>query len=576
MIVNLKEKPFELDEEAIQWVENTISGMTLEEKIGQLFICLGKRSDEAYIRALVEKYHVGGARFTETSAEKIYAQNCCYQQYSKIPLFIAVNCETGGNGVCKEGTFVATEAECGASCDPMTAYWMGKISGREAEAVGCNWNFAPMADIVMNWRNTIVNTRSFGKDPNLVLEMCDAYIRGQRESRVLSCVKHFPGDGVEERDQHLVLGINDMDCDTWDETFGKVYRGLIHAGIESIMVGHIALPAYSKKLRPGSKQENIMPASLSPELVNGLLRTRLGFKGLVVTDASHMGGLLCAKPRCKQVPDCIAAGCDMFLFFHDPDEDFNYMMEGYRNGTITSRRLQEALERILGMKAKLGLHKQRIAEHFDEKHYLGCEEHLHFAENIANKSISLIKDTQHVLPIDVQKKKRAKLYFIESAPTSYLDGTDPTKFLVKEELERVGFEVDLNESYYDLESRNPSRLNRYSVMEMPSFKSFKAKYDIVFVFVNMKGYAQENNVRVKFSAAHSNELPWWVCEVPTVCVSLNYTNHLYDLPMMKTFINAYAPTRACIRATVEKIIGNSPFQGTPNDNVWCDSWFTKL
>ena len=576
MIINLKAKPFELDNEAIQWVERTIADMTLEEKIGQLFICLGKRSDEAYIRQMVNKYHIGGARFTETAAEKIYAQNCCYQQNSKIPLLIAVNCETGGNGICKEGTFVATEAECGASGDAETAYWMGKISGREAEAVGCNWNFAPIADIVTNWRNTIVNSRSFGKAPDIVLKMCKEYIRGVKESRVLSCVKHFPGDGVEERDQHLVLSINDMDCETWDKTFGDVYKGLIDVGVESIMVGHIALPAYSKKLRPDILAEEVMPASLSPELVSGLLRTQLGFNGLVVTDASHMGGLLCAKPRHEQVPGCIAAGCDMFLFFNDPDEDFDYMMKGYRNGIITPERLQEALERILGMKAKLGLHKQRIAACFDEKRYLGCEEHQRIAEKIAEKSITLIKDTQHILPINVKKKKRARLYFIESAPISYLDKLDPAKSIVKEELERVGFEVEVNESYYDLESKNPSRHNRFCVMEKPSVKAFKEKYDVIFMFVNMKGYAQENNVRVKFSAAHSNELPWWICEVPTVCVSLNYTNHLYDLPMMRTYINAYAPTRACIRATAEKIIGRSPFMGTPNDNVWCGSWFTRL
>ena len=151
-----------------------------------------------------------------------------------------------------------------------------------------------------------------------------------------------------------------------------------------------------------------MPASLSPELVSGLLSTQLGFNGLVVTDASHMGGLLCAKPRHEQVPGCIAAGCDMFLFFNDPDEDFDYMMKGYRNGIITPERLQEALERILGMKAKLGLHKHRIAACFDEKRYLGCEEHQRIAEKIAEKSITLIKDTQHILPINVKKKKKSK------------------------------------------------------------------------------------------------------------------------------------------------------------------------
>ena len=576
MTVNLREKPFYLDKEAIKWVEETLQDMTLEEKIGQLFIHLGRSTDEAYLRNMVEKYHIGGARYIETDPEKIFKQNQCYQKYSKIPMFIAVNGETGGNGLCGKGTFVATEAECEATRDPHSAYGLGLVSGREAHALGCNWNFAPMADILFNWRNTIVNTRSFGNDPDTVLEMCRAYLKGSQQSNVLSCVKHFPGDGVEERDQHLVLGINDLSCEEWDVSFGKVYQGLIDDGLESIMAGHIALPAYSKKYCPEYTDADIKPATLAPELIQGLLRTKLGFQGIVVTDASHMGGMLSAMSRSKQVPGAIAAGCDMFLFFHDPEEDFGYMLEGYQNGTITEERLNEAVTRILGMKAKLKLHKKRMPDVMDEQHVLGCEEHHKIAENIANKAVTLVKDTQKILPVSANEKKRARLYFLESAPVSYLDGPDPAKKIVVEELERAGFEVDVNESYYELEMEEMSGFNRYKVMDMPGAEAFKKKYDIVFVFVNMKGYAQENNVRLKYSAAHSNELPWWVQEVPTVCVSLNYTNHLYDLPMMKTFINAYAPTRACIRAAIEKITGQSGFYGTYNENVWCRAWDTRL
>ena len=576
MVVDLTKKPFNLDEEAISWVQNTIESMTIEEKIGQLFINLGSSSEEGYIRNLVENYHIGGARFTETDSKKVFIQNQCYQKYSKVPLFIAVNGETGGNGICKEGTFVATEAECEATQDVNSAYGLGLVSGREAKALGCNWNFAPMADIVLNWRNTIVNTRSFGRDVNTVTDMCRAYLKGSCESNVLSCVKHFPGDGIEERDQHLVVGINSLSCDEWDETFGKVYKTLIEEGLESIMVGHIALPSYSKKLVPGIAEEDIKPATLAPELVQGLLREQLGFQGIVVTDASHMGGMNSAMPRSMQVPGAIAAGCDMFLFFQDPAEDSQYMLEGYKQGIITEERLTDALNRILGMKAKLGLHKKRMPDTYDEEQRLGCEEHRKIAQDIADKAITLVKDTQNLLPISVAEKKRAKLYFYESAPVTYADGGDPAKKIVIEELEKAGFEVDVNQSYYELEMEGMSRFNKFKVMNKPKVEEFKEKYDVVFVFVNMKGYAQENNVRVKYSAAHSNELPWWVQEVPTICISLNYTNHLYDLPMMKTFINAYAPTRECIRAAIEKVIGKSEFKGIYNENVWCNSWETKL
>lgn len=578
MITDFKKAPYNLSDEDILWVKETIDGMSVKEKIGQLFIILGKSSNEEYVRKLVENYHIGGARFVERDPLKILHQNRNFQKYSKVPMFIAANCEDGGSSLCNNGTQIATHAQCGATSTSQAAYEMGRVGGIEATALGCNWTFSPIVDILFNWRNTIVNTRSFGNEADQVLELAKANIKGLKNSNILASAKHFPGDGVEERDQHLVMGINDLTCEEWDESFGKVYKALIDDGLETIMVGHIALPAYSKKLRPGILDEDIMPATLAPEITTDLLRNQLGFQGLVVTDASHMGGLLSAKPRSEQLPYAIAAGCDMFLFMHDEEEDFQYMLDGYKTGLITEERLQEALEHILGMKAKLGLHKRDnvlLDEAISGLNIIGCEEHLQIAKDIADASITLVKDTQNLLPIDVNKKKRAMLYFLESAPVSYADGTDKSKQIVVQELQKVGFQVDINESFYELEQKEHSPFNKFKIMSMPTVESFKEKYDVVFVFVHMKGYAQENNVRVKYSAPHSNELPWWIREVPTVCVSLNYTNHLYDLPMMKTFINAYGPTRECIQATVEKIIGLSEFRGKYNETVWCNRQDTR-
>ena len=287
-----------------------------------------------------------------------------------------------------------------------------------------------------------------------------------------------------------------------------------------------------------------------------------------------MAGLSTAAPRSVQVPGAIAAGCDMFLFFNDPAEDYQYMMDGYNNGVISEQRLDDALHRILGLKAKLNLH------HFvfppkEGLSVVGNERAKKAAETAADASITLVKDTQHVLPIDPTKKKRAMLYFVETAPVSILNGPDKTKQIVIEELERVGFEVDDHKDYYELECEEMSPLNQFKIMDTPPVEEFKKKYDVVFMFVHMQGYAKENNVRLVWSASHSSELPWFVYEVPTIGVSLNYTNHLYDLPMMKTFINAYAPTREYIRATVEKIVGKSEFKGKANELVWCGRWDTR-
>lgn len=574
-MVNLKEKPYFLNDDQITWVNETIASMTDEEKAGQFFICLNLFQDEAHVRTMCEKYHVGGVRWQMGTVESVYEQNRMFQEFSKIPVLIAANCEAGGNGAVGEGTLVAPEAACGAASDASVAYNMGRVSAEEAVAIGCNWTFAPIADVYLNPMNTIVNTRSFGNDPDKVIDCCKAYMKAMREKNILCAAKHFPGDGSEARDQHLVMGCNDLSVEEWDRTYGKVYRALIEDGIESIMVGHICQPAYQKLLNPALKDEDILPATLSSELLNGLLRDKLGFNGLVVTDASHMAGLNCAADRFTQVTGAIQAGCDMFLFFNDPDEDLAYMLRGIREGVISEQRLNDALQRILGLKAKLQLYRRE----FPPKAGLvkvGCEEHRKVSAQAADESITLVKDVRHLLPLDTSVRHRARLYYLESQPLSASDPEDPARQIVIEELERAGFEVSVNTSYYDLEREKSHPFNRIRMMDCGKVEDFKERYDVVFMVINMKGYAKENNVRAAYSCSHSNEIPWFMQEVPTVGISLNYTNHLYDLPMLKTYINAYAPTREYIRAAIEKITGKSAFKGQYNETVWCGRWDTRV
>ena len=580
-MVDLKAKPFYLSDSDVEWVQETIRGMTLEEKIGQLFIMLDRKKDKEETKRIFDTYHIGGCRYQNEPAEKIYEQNKYYQECSKIPVLIACNCDNGGSGACSDGTHIATAAACGASEGSDVAYDVGYVSGREGTAVGCSWDYGPVCDLLFNWRNTIVNTRAYGKDVDAVIANCRAYIKGVEESGMAACCKHFPGDGVEELDQHLVMGVNTFSCEEWDATFGKVYKTLIDDGIRSIMAGHIALPAYSRKLRPGIKDEDIMPATLAPELLTDLLRGRLGYNGLILTDASHMAGMTCAMPRSQQVPRAIAAGCDMFLFFNDIEEDFGYMMAGYKSGIITEERLNDALMRILGLKASLKLHEKKkndtLISSKEALKVIGCEEHRKLAEKAADRSITLVKDTKHVLPISPKTHKRVCAFVISSPPISRKNRPDPVKEVVREELEKAGYDVHMHESYYDLILKEGISLEtELKSVVIGKVEEFKKKYDAVFVFINMKGYAQENNVRLSWSIGHSVEIPWYMQEVPTVFISLNYTNHLLDVPMAKTFINAYAPTREIIRQTIEKVGGLSPFKGTCDDNVFCGRWDTRL
>lgn len=573
-MVNLKQKPFYLTDDQIKWVQDTIASMTIEEKIGQLFINLTLRRDPEYLSDLLNTYHIGGTRWQGGTLEEIYEQNRFFQENSKIPLLIAANCESGGNGAVREGTLVATSAAAGACQTPEIAGEVGRIGGIEAKAIGCNWTFAPVSDVLLNWRNTIVNTRSFGDDPDAIIARCKAYMAGMRQSGIACCTKHFPGDGSEERDQHLLLGCNDLSCEQWDATFGKVYRALIDEGIESFMIGHICQPAYSRRLRPGIRDEQIMPATLAPELLNDLLRERLGFNGLILTDASHMGGMTAAAPRSFQVPGAIAAGCDMYLFFNDPQEDFHYMMDGYKSGLITEERLSDALHRILGLKAKLGLNKREFPAR-EGLSVVGCASHRAATQRSADESITLVKDTQRILPVDVSKRKRVALFFIQSAASGFPGaGADQSKQIMIEELERAGFAVTANADPRDA-SRGEGSPYR-ALLATKKNEQFKKDYDLALMVINMKGYAQENNVRLRYNASHSGDIPWYAQEVPTIGISLNYTNHLIDVPMLKTFINGYSDDRVYIRAIIEKIVGKSQFKGQYNELVWCGRWETRL
>lgn len=581
-MVDLRAKPFYLNDEQIKWVEDTISDMTLDEKLGQLFVILKTAPgvDEEQIKASLAVSHQGGLRWQGGDKEMVYRQNTAFQRYSKIPLLIAANCDDGGCGCLPEGTFVATAAECGAGEGTENAYHLGLVAGWEASAVGCNWMFNPVVDVYKNWRNTIVNTRSFGSDPDKVIANARAYIKGIKDANEnMACtIKHFPGDGVEELDQHLALGINSLSVDEWEASFGKVYRTLIGAGVEAVMVGHIALPEMSRKLRPGIKDSEIMPATLAPELLTGLLREDMGFNGVVITDASHMVGMTATSKRQDAVPAAIIAGCDMFLFANDIEEDIGFLRSAYTSGALTEERLSDALHRVLGLKAHLHLYEESVR--IPDKALMdrvGCEEHHGYCAQAADTCITLVKDTRNYLPIRPEEKKRVYLVYVGSTPTTKGYKGDPVKQVVIEELERAGFAVDVCPSYHDLEVENGvSPMNFMKMLNLGRRADFVANHDFALVVINVKGYAQESWVRVRWSCNHSCEMPWYNEEIPTVGMSLNYTNHLIDVPQLHTFINAYAPNRIHIRAAIEKLMGLSEFKGTAEDTVFCGRWDTRL
>lgn len=577
--VDLQAAPFNLDDDAVAWVESTLAGMSLEEKIGQLFINHNNDYSPEYLDGVLENYHVGGVRYRPGPSAAVQEHIRYAQSKTRIPLLVASNPEMGGAGSCDDGTFVSTHLQAGSHPDKAIARQMGQVAGVETAALGCNWAFAPIVDIHYNWRNTVISTRSFGNTPEIVVERAKEYFDGISESPTVCAMKHFPGDGVDERDQHVVTSYNTFGYEEWNRTFGHVYREMIGHGVQSIMVGHIGAPELSRHFRPGMADADILPATLSPELLQDLLRGELGFNGLVLTDASQMVGLTQAMKRRDLVPATIAAGCDMFLFFRNPAEDFGYMLDGVKSGVITEKRLHDALRRILGLKASLGLHRKSADQLVPPPAALaviGSAEHRAVAAEIADKTVTLVKDTAHNLPITPQTHPRIRLYgisggadFTRADPLAYLD-------TVKEELQAAGFEVHLFKTADQREAAGETGVNFMSIISEEAAGDYADKYDAAFVFANVKGFAQEAAIRIKWSSPMAAEIPWYVTEVPTVFVSLNQPNHLIDVPMVKTAIHAHAGSREAIRATIEKIQGKSAFQGTFNDNVFCGSFDTRL
>ncbi|MGM9534648.1 MAG: glycoside hydrolase family 3 protein [Intestinibacter sp.] len=589
-MVNLRVKPYNLDDEGVKWVEETIKSMTIEEKIGQLFINMGASRDEEYLKSILDNYHIGGVRYNPGTAEEVYDQNKILQENSKIPLLIAANTEMGGNGACTDGTYIGNEVKIAATNDKKYAYEMGRVSGVEAAAIGCNWSFAPIVDINRNWRNPIISIRTWSADVEQTLELSLEYMRGIQESGIAPAAKHFPGDGIDERDQHLSFAPNSLSVEEWDATFGRVYSGLFEAGLPSIMAGHIALPEYVRHFNPNATtQELYMPATLSKYILTDLLRGKMGFNGLVVTDASHMVAMTSAMKRSEMLPTAIAAGSDLFLFFNDPDEDFNWMMEGYKKGIITEERLEEALTRILGTKAALGLHKKAKTEILPAKEEamakIGLEENKEIAKEVADKGITLVKNTQELLPISPDRQKRVLLVEAKGTEGGFgkfieLMGGAKKKPIdtLKELLEAEGFQVEIWESPMDKVMKLPKEEMAKAMANVYAAKrpiaDLTDNYDLI---INIANVNPNTDQRVQWPASKGTpDIPFYVNEVPTIFVSVKCPFHLADVPQVKTYINTYDDNAVTLEALVQKLVGKSEFKGVSPVDAFCGFGDTRF
>ena len=559
-MIDLKAKPFYLSDEDIRWVEDTLAAMDTDEKIGQLFFPIGYSPDEGYLQHALLDRRPGGVMFRTGKTEELFSAYSYLQDHTKIPLLLAANLEAGGDGIVEEGTAFGRQMQVAATGDPEQAYRLGRVSCAEGMAVGNNYAFAPVVDIDRNYHNPITNVRTYGSDPDRVAACGLAYMRGAKECGCAVAIKHFPGDGVDEVDQHLLTSVNSLSCEEWDATYGKIYKTLIDADALTVMVGHIAMPAYQKKFNP-SHPDKLVPATLSPELLQNLLREHLGFNGMIITDATPMVGFLGAMDRRESVPYSIEAGCDMFLFNKDYDEDIGYMKQGLEKGILSEARLNEAVTRILAAKAALRLHEKQkngtLAPDRKNLEVIGCPQHRAWAKECADKAVTLVKDHQKLLPLDVKKHKRVLLEVLGKAPSEeHITG----RFV--EKLEAEGFDVTLyKEEVFDFSK----------LMHAETVEEFRSRYDLVIYLANVETASNKTTTRLNWFTLFGmgNNIPWFVEVVPTLFISLQNPYHLLDVPMMKTYINAYSNHDMMIDTVVEKIMGRSPFIGVSPVDPFC-------
>lgn len=554
-IVDLSAKPYFLSESDIAWVEDVLGRLSLKEKVGQMFCVVFSGEEEDDLLRLHEEIPFGGVTFRPNSSSTIRRLSLYIQGRSPIPCLISANLESGGSGLLTDGTEYASQLEVSATGKPERAFELGDICGREGASVGCNYAFAPVVDVMFNWRNPIVNTRTYGDDPRRVVEFASAYMDGIMKHGFAVALKHFPGDGVDERDQHLVSSVNSFSVDEWDESYGMIYRALIDKGAQTVMVGHIMLPSYCKRFSPDLKDSEVLPASLSYEIVTQLLKGRLDFNGVAITDSASMTGLGCCLPRRSVPAACINAGCDVFLFGRNAMEDFENLLIDAENGQVPIARIDDAVRRILGLKASLGLHRAKRFASDDFESIVGCKAHISASRRCADEAITLVKDTQGLLPLDPKTHKHILLCVLGDVP--FFRGGFKCRDSFVAALEKKGFEVDLMDTV------------EYATSPVSTLRS---RYGVIMYVANTVSGGNDTVNRIRWNPFSCGQSPQLVNDIPTMFVSMGNPYHFVDVPMVRTIVNCYNCSNVVIGSLVDKIVGEDVFMGHSPVDPFCGFW----
>jgi beta-N-acetylhexosaminidase len=399
------------------WAERTLEKMNLREKLGQMLMVpyfggFQPAGGSAFQELLheVEENRVGGL-ILDTMRHPLGIQRSQVyptaslanelQRRARIPLLVGADFESGTRMRLDEGTALPSAMAIAATGDPKYAYETGKITALEARAAGVRWIFAPVADVNSNPDNPIINVRSFGEDPQIVARCAAEFVRGVEENGALATAKHFPGHGDVNVDSHLALAIVPGHRAELDRNALPPFRAAIAAGVSAMMPGHLSVPALDA--------DPNVPATLSRKILTGLLRAEMKFRGLIITDAMEMAGVTSIYPPGEAAVRSVEAGADVLLMPPSPDAALASLEEAVRSGRITPERVDSSVRRILEAKARLKLNDNRFVDINRINERFGRPEFAARAQEIADRGVTLLRDTEHRLPLDSTRSLRVLL-----------------------------------------------------------------------------------------------------------------------------------------------------------------------
>jgi beta-N-acetylhexosaminidase len=533
-----------------QWVENTLAQMTLEEKVGQLLFTTYHGSFTAsdsntYAELMrdVNELHVGGFITITHGSPLGIVKDQAYptavlanelQSKSKYPLLIGADYERGTAMRQDEGTSFPTAMALAAGGDPKDAYTMGKITALEARAVGVQWVYAPVCDVNNNPGNPIINTRSFGEDPAKVAEYVTEFIRGVQENGAMATAKHFPGHGDTATDSHIDLPVIKATRARMESLELVPFRAAIAAGVGSVMTGHLSIPAFEPDANT--------PATLSSAILTDLLRNQLHFPGLVITDAMDMGGITVRYAPGEAAIRAFLAGADALLMPPVPDAAYQGLLEAVKSRRISKERLDASVRRLLQAKARLGLGQNRLVDIATLNEKFGRTDWQEEAQAISDRGVTLLRDNQHLLPLDGTKPTRALLVSLYADPEPY-----PAADLEPQLRARFDSLVAL---------RADTRFVRASTLQLPPPDS----YDIAILALFVRVSDRKGNIDVPTEQLSVIDQIYGAGK-PVITLGLGSPYLIERFPQAGTWLSAFGISDVAQISLARAMFGEIPVRG---------------